>query len=79
VRIEVFVPEMENEGQDVYIVAWFKEVGEDISEGDPLLEVMTDKANIEIPSPATGKLVARNFEIDDRVTPGAAMAVIESV
>lgn len=75
--IEVFVPEMENEGQDVYIVNWYKEVGDSISEGDPLLEVMTDKANIEIPSPATGVLSARNFEIDDRVTPGAALAAIE--
>jgi hypothetical protein len=75
--IEVFVPEMENEGQDVYIVDWFKEVGDSISEGDPLLEVMTDKANIEIPSPVSGVLKARNFEIDDRVTPGAALAAIE--
>jgi pyruvate/2-oxoglutarate dehydrogenase complex dihydrolipoamide acyltransferase (E2) component len=38
---------------------------------------MTDKANIEIPSPASGILTARNFEIDDRVTPGAALASIE--
>lgn len=75
--IEVFVPDMENEGQDVYIVDWFKEIGDSISEGDPLLEVMTDKANIEIPSPASGTLTSRNFEIDDRVTPGAALAAIE--
>jgi pyruvate/2-oxoglutarate dehydrogenase complex dihydrolipoamide acyltransferase (E2) component len=38
---------------------------------------MTDKANIEIPSPASGILTARNFEIDDRVTPGAALASID--
>jgi 2-oxoglutarate dehydrogenase E2 component (dihydrolipoamide succinyltransferase) len=75
--IDVFVPPMENEGQDVYIVDWFKKVGESISEGDPLLEIMTDKANIEIPSPASGILTTRNFEIDDRVTPGAALASIE--
>ena len=75
--IDVFVPKMENEGQDVYIVDWFKKVGESISEGDPLLEIMTDKANIEIPSPASGILTARNFEIDDWVTPGAALASID--
>jgi 2-oxoglutarate dehydrogenase E2 component (dihydrolipoamide succinyltransferase) len=77
--IDVFVPKMENEGQDVYIVDWFKKVGESISECDPLLEIMTDKANIEIPSPASGILTARNFEIDDRVTPGAALASIDPV
>ena len=75
--VEVFVPEMENEGQDVYLVDWFKEVGNSVKEGEPLLEVMTDKANIEIPAPVSGIVRERNFEIDDRISPGAVLAIIE--
>jgi 2-oxoglutarate dehydrogenase E2 component (dihydrolipoamide succinyltransferase) len=75
--VQVFVPEMENESQEVYIVEWFKEVGDSVKEGDPLLEVMTDKANIEIPAPVSGVVRERNFEIDDRVNPGAVLAVID--
>ncbi|MBI3428626.1 MAG: hypothetical protein HY050_00910 [Actinobacteria bacterium] len=75
--VQVFVPEMENENQEVYIVEWFKENGDSVKEGEPLLEVMTDKANIEIPAPASGVLRERHFEIDDRVNPGAVLAVIE--
>jgi len=75
--IEVLVPEMENEGQEVYVVEWFKEVGDSVKEGEPLLEVMTDKANIEVPAPADGVLRERKFEIDDRVNPGSVLAVIE--
>ena len=33
---------------------WLVEVGQEVREDDPLLEVQTDKAAVEIPSPASG-------------------------
>jgi 2-oxoisovalerate dehydrogenase E2 component (dihydrolipoyl transacylase) len=36
------------------VVAWHIEVGASVTEDDPLVDVMTDKANVTIPSPVTG-------------------------
>ncbi|MBI3017159.1 MAG: E3 binding domain-containing protein, partial [Deltaproteobacteria bacterium] len=38
------------------IVKWLVKEGDSISEDQPLVEVMTDKATVEIPSPAKGKV-----------------------
>ena len=42
-----------NEGE---IVRWLVHEGDAIKEDQPLVEVMTDKATVEIPSPTTGKI-----------------------
>ncbi len=39
------------------IIKWFVEVGQEIKENDPLVEVMTEKVNVEIPSPFTGTVL----------------------
>ncbi len=36
------------------VARWLVEVGQEIAEDDPLVEVQTDKATVEIPSPASG-------------------------
>jgi pyruvate dehydrogenase E2 component (dihydrolipoamide acetyltransferase) len=38
------------------IIKWFKNEGDSIKEGEPLLEVMTDKVNMEVEAPETGVL-----------------------
>jgi pyruvate dehydrogenase E2 component (dihydrolipoamide acetyltransferase) len=42
-----------NEGT---VNAWFKKVGDQVTEGEPLLEIGTDKVDTEIPAPASGTL-----------------------
>ena len=42
--------------KEVTIVDWLKNPGDPVQAGEPLLEVMTDKANIEIESPESGIL-----------------------
>jgi 2-oxoglutarate dehydrogenase complex dihydrolipoamide succinyltransferase (E2) component len=39
------------------ITGWLKQVGESVDAGEPLLEVETDKANVEVPSPHSGTLL----------------------
>jgi 2-oxoglutarate dehydrogenase E2 component (dihydrolipoamide succinyltransferase) len=41
---------------EAVLVKWLKNHGESINEGDPMVEVSTDKVDTEIPSPASGKL-----------------------
>ena len=48
------------------VVKWLVKEGDDIKENDPLVEIMTDKVNVEIPSPKKGtvlKLMAKEGEI----------------
>ena len=40
------------------IVKWFVKVGETVAEHQPIAAVLTDKAEVEIPSPKAGKIVA---------------------
>ena len=44
------------------IVRWLVKVGESVKEDQPLVEVMTDKARVEIPSPRTGSVEAIHVE-----------------
>ena len=37
------------------IARWLVEVGQEVAEDDPLVEIQTDKTTVEIPSPAAGR------------------------
>src|SRR3954465_3136818 len=58
------------------IVAWHAEVGDVVKEDDPLIDVMTDKATVEIGSPVAGRIVARNGEAGDKARVGNELVVI---
>ncbi len=48
------------------IIKWFVEEGQEVKENDPLVEVMTEKVNVEIPSPFTGvvlKVMAQEGQV----------------
>ena len=58
------------------IARWLVEVGQEIDEDDPLVEVQTDKTTVEIPSPAGGK-VARILVAEGELVPvGTPLVVI---
>ena len=39
------------------VVAWHVKEGDEVREDDPIVDVMTDKANVTIPSPVTGSVL----------------------
>ena len=55
---------------------WLKSVGESINVDEPLLEVSTDKVDTEIPSPASGTILAIDVPVDATVAVGARLALI---
>jgi pyruvate/2-oxoglutarate dehydrogenase complex dihydrolipoamide acyltransferase (E2) component len=59
------------------IVLWRKEVGDSIEAGEVLLELMTEKVNIEIPCTLTGRIVALVGTVDSEVKVGDVVARIE--
>lgn len=55
------------------VVTWHVSVGDSVSEDDPIVDVMTDKATVTIPSPTDGTVLALNGEVGDMVAVGAVL------
>lgn len=58
------------------VVQWMKRAGDRVVKGEPLLEVETDKAVVEVESPASGTLAAISAEAGAEVPVGTAIALI---
>lgn len=59
------------------LVHWFKKDGEWVEKGEPLMEVETDKATVEIESPASGILTQVTAQAGDEVPVTQVVAVID--
>ena len=53
---DVVMPRMGETVDEGTVNEWFKQVGDQVTEGEPLLEIGTDKVDTEIPAPVTGVL-----------------------
>ena len=60
------------------IVGWRVKPGDVVAEDDVIVEVMTDKAAVEVPSPVSGRVVSTTGEPGDSVPVGAALIVFET-
>jgi pyruvate dehydrogenase E2 component (dihydrolipoamide acetyltransferase) len=59
------------------IVSWKVKVGDTVKLDQPLVEVMTDKATVELPSPRAGTIKQINFKDGDICPVGKVLVVIE--
>jgi pyruvate dehydrogenase E2 component (dihydrolipoamide acetyltransferase) len=59
------------------IVKWFVKVGDTVAEHQPLASVLTDKAEVEIPSPKAGKIVKLFGKVGEKVKVHAPLAIFE--
>ena len=60
------------------IVAWRVKVGDMITEDQPMVEMATDKAVVEMPAPVAGKVVSLAGEPGDHIAVGAELIVLET-
>ncbi len=77
-RLEaVILPEL-GTGPDVPIVVshWFVDRGDEVWEGDRLVEVLVGPATFDVPAPITGRLAAIHGREDDCVTPGMVLGLV---
>ena len=72
------LPDLAEGTVEAEIVAWLVKAGDMVKEDDPLAEVMTEKAAIELRSPVTGRLLSVSGAPGDRVAVGAELAVFET-
>jgi pyruvate/2-oxoglutarate dehydrogenase complex dihydrolipoamide acyltransferase (E2) component len=71
VAVDVVLPEAE-EGAEIEVLELYVEVGETVAAGDLLVEIATDKANVQVPAPAGG-VVAEILVADGDVLPSGAV------
>jgi pyruvate dehydrogenase E2 component (dihydrolipoamide acetyltransferase) len=57
------------------VVKWFVREGDPIKENDPVVEVMTDKVTVQIPSPVTGRVLELRAKEGEVVKVGATLVV----
>lgn len=63
---------------EVELVAWHVQPGDQVTEDQPLADVMTEKATVEIPSPVVGKVLALGAEVGKVLAVGAELIRIET-
>src|SRR5271170_4423112 len=60
------------------IVAWLVKPGDQVADGQPIAEMSTEKAVVELPSPVTGKVISLNGVPGDAIAVGNELIVFES-
>lgn len=74
--IDIKVPELSESVSEATLLAWAKQVGDAVSEGEVLVEIETDKITMEIYAPANGVLQAIHMQEGSDVTSGQLLAQI---
>lgn len=75
--IEITLPHLAESVVEGEILRWLVQEGEPVQDGQPLLEVMTDKVTVELPSTATGILRRQRGAVGQIVAVGAVIAELE--
>ena len=60
------------------VVQWHVSVGDAVKEDDPIVDVMTDKAAVTIPSPVSGVVSSLSGEVGDMIAVGSALVEFDS-
>ncbi|HEY4378451.1 MAG TPA: biotin/lipoyl-containing protein, partial [Acidimicrobiales bacterium] len=73
---DIELPQLGESVTEGTITRWFKQVGDQIAEDEPLFEVSTDKVDSEVPSPVSGYVAEILVAEGDTVDVGTKLAVV---
>ena len=73
---KILVPVLGESITEASIARWIKNKGESVSADEPIVELETDKVNLEVPSPVNGVISEINFKDGDTVEVGAILGTI---
>src|SRR5712691_4984900 len=77
-RYEFRLPDIGEGLAEAEVAKWLVGVGDRVTEDQPVVEMMTDKATVELPSPGAGVVVELRAAEGDVVKTGAVLYVIET-
>jgi pyruvate dehydrogenase E2 component (dihydrolipoamide acetyltransferase) len=76
-KVEFLLPDVGEGLEEGEIVSWLVAPGDTVARDQPLVEVQTDKALVELPSPVAGQVVSLSFAPGDIVKVGQVLVVLE--
>lgn len=76
-RFVMRVPDLGEGSVSAEVIAWKVAAGDTVREDAPLVELSTDKAVVEVPSPVSGLVVAVSGKPGDTLAVGSELAVFE--
>ena len=74
---QILVPSLGESITEATVSKWFKQVGESVDSDEPLVELETDKVNIEVPSPFSGTLTSIKVKEGDVAEVGALLGIVK--
>ena len=73
----VTMPQLGETVTEGTILRWLVQVGDEVKEDDPILEISTDKVDTEVPSPFTGQVTSLLVEEGETVEVGASLLELD--
>ena len=77
-KFNLTLPKMGESVDEATIVSWLKNVGDNVSADDFVVEIATDKVDSEVPTEVEGVIVEHCFKVNDVVKVGDTLCVIET-
>jgi len=76
--VDVCAPAEQTEGTRSQVLRWLKNIGEAVTENEPLIEIETDKVTVEVASPGAGVLREILKGEQEEISPGEVLGRIEA-
>ena len=76
---KILVPVLGESITEATVSKWLKNKGETVDADEPIVELETDKVNLEVPSPVTGKLVEINSQDGSTVKVGEILGLVTEI
>ena len=75
----VILPDVRVETEtEMFVSFWFAEEGEEVLEGDRLVEILAGSVTFDVPAPLSGRLVEVRVAEEDAVHCGDVLALVET-
>lgn len=76
--MDVVVPQIGGEPSELVLSEWLVSVGDDVAAGAAIALIETDKALVEVVTPAAGRVTSLLVSADTRVSEGQCIATVAS-
>ncbi len=75
---QIVVPALGESITEATVAKWLKNVGDSVEADEPIVELETDKVNLEVPSPVSGTVGDIKFKDGDTVEVGAVLGSVQT-
>jgi len=73
---QILVPSLGESVTEATVSKWLKQVGDEVNSDEPLVELETDKVNVEVPAPLSGTLTSIKVKEGDTVEVGSLLGLV---